>query len=106
MLLGRFAKIENSCIVYIPCYQNQCILAQAPVETTAIAPVEVDTLSQDLRSNIPQHPPEGPNLWSTRYHRSGLNRNLEVNMKALPNDFSHGTLGSSRPTAVHQHEFG
>jgi hypothetical protein len=52
----------------VPCYQNQCILAQAPVEATVIAPVVVDTLFQDLRSNIPQHPPEAPNLWSTRYH--------------------------------------
>lgn len=46
----------------IPCYQNQYILVLAPVEATEKALAVVDTLFQDLRSNIPQHPREDPNL--------------------------------------------
>ena len=65
---ARITEINSSLIEYIPCYQNQCILAWAPVEATVIVLVVIDTLFQDLRSNIPQHPLEDPNLKRTKHH--------------------------------------
>jgi hypothetical protein len=66
---ARITEINSSSlIVYIPCYQNQCILAWAPVEATVIVLVVIDTLFQDLRSNIPQHPLKDPNLKRTKHH--------------------------------------